>query len=813
MTPLELLLALAAAVVFLPPLLLLLNVASLALVDLAWLLTGRRRRTTTSGTSDPASGPYRRPASLSVVIPSWNGRELLEKFLPSVIRAASFHPDNEVIVVDNGSEDGTAEWVRRQSPETAAGGSEPELVRLLRSERNLGFGAGNNAGVRVARNPIVVVLNNDMRVEPDCFQRLLEGFTDPGVFAVSAQVFFLDQGKRREETGLTEGRFEKGFFQLGHLVEDVSTLYPTFYAGGGSTAYDRAKFLELGGFDSLFHPFYVEDADLSYNAWKRGWKVLYQPAAVVYHEHRGTIGRHFSATRIDAILKKNHILMVWKNVHRWSWLAQHFCCLYAGLVFSVFARPGPTRPTLAGYGGALRFWGRVLERRWQARCLSTIGDGEALLRPLPAYYRDRFVPPPPLEEGRPLRFLFLSPYSLDPPTHGGAVFMRQAVRALARRHEVHLLSFVDRPEEVETNRALERCLSSVECVVRDFRPRRDWLGLLPYSVRCFLSLEFHRRVQRLIWEHEIDLVQVEYTQMGQFAGGWCHTPTALFEHDVYFQSARRSLGQARSATEWLQTFWEWVRALRYELRLLRRMDLVETCSEAERRLLESFLGRGAPPIRGTLRAAVDTGDYVPVFAGRTPETLLFVGNFRHAPNLGGLRFLVRQVMPALRAKRPNAELLVAGAYPPPEVETLCRQPGVHLLGMVPEIREVMARYALFLCPIFSGSGVRVKILEAFAAGMPVVSTPLGVEGLDVADGQELLLAGDARRFVSAIIELLEHPERADALARRARRRVEQQWDAGIVLERLEHAYWELLRERRSVIPAGVPLVTTSSRSS
>ena len=321
MTPLELLLALAAAVVFLPPLLLLLNAASLALVDLAWLLTGRRRRTTTS---EAASGPYRRPASLSVVIPSWNGRELLEKFLPSVIRAASFHPNNEVIVVDNGSEDGTAEWVRSQSPETVVGGSEPELVRLLRSERNLGFGAGNNAGVRAARNPIVVVLNNDMRVEPDCFQRLLEGFMDPGVFAVSAQVFFLDQGKRREETGLTEGRFEKGFFQLGHLVEDVSTLYPTFYAGGGSTAYDRAKFLELGGFDSLFHPFYVEDADLSYNAWKRGWKVLYQPAAVVYHEHRGTIGRHFSAARIDAILKKNHILMVWKNVHGWIWLVRHF---------------------------------------------------------------------------------------------------------------------------------------------------------------------------------------------------------------------------------------------------------------------------------------------------------------------------------------------------------------------------------------------------------------------------------------------------------------------------------------------------------
>ena len=804
---LRLLLALVAAVL-LPPLLLL-NVASLALVDLAWIFGGRRR----SAASEGASEPNERPTSVSVVIPSWNGRELLEKFLPSVVRAASFHPDNEVIVVDNGSDDGTAEWVRRQFPGTDSDGRKPKLVRLLRLERNLGFGAGNNLGVRAARNSIVVVLNNDMRVEPDCFQRLLEGFTDPGVFAISAQIFFLDQGRRREETGLTEGRFERGFFRLGHLAEDIPTLYPTFYAGGGSTAYDRAKFLELGGFDSLFHPFYVEDADLSYNAWKRGWKVLYQPAAVVYHEHRSTIGRHFSAKRIDAILKKNHILMVWKNVHRWSSLAEHFCCLYAGLVFSTFVGSGPTRPTLAGYAGVRRYWGKVLERRWQARSLSTIGDDEALLRPLPAYYRDRFVPPRPLEEGWPLRILFLSPYSLHPPTHGGAVFMQQAVRSLARRHEVHLLAFVDRPEEVETNRALERCLSSVQCLVRDFPPHRDSLGLLPYAVRCFLSPEFRRRVHRLIWKHQVDLVQVEYTQMGHFAGGWRHTPTALFEHDVYFQSVRRALRQARSVAEWLRTCLEWLRALRYELHLLRRVDLVQTCSEAERRLLESFLGREAPPVNGTLRAALDTGDYVPVFTGRQPETLLFVGNFRHAPNIDGLRFLVQRVMPVLRVDRPNAELLVVGAYPPMEVETLCRQPGVNLLGMVPEIREVMARYALFLCPIFSGSGVRVKVLEAFAAGMPVISTPLGVEGLDVVDGQELLLVSNARQFVSAIIELLEHPAHAEALARRARRRVEQQWDASVVLERLECAYWELLRERRSVLPAGASLVTTSSRSS
>ena len=88
----------------------------------------------------------------------------------------------------------------------------------------------------------------------------------------------------------------------------VDDLYPCFYGGGGSCAFDRAKFLELGGFDPLFAPFYLEDTDLGFMAWKRGWKVLYQPRSVVYHEHRGTIGRLFGEERIQAVLRKNYLL-------------------------------------------------------------------------------------------------------------------------------------------------------------------------------------------------------------------------------------------------------------------------------------------------------------------------------------------------------------------------------------------------------------------------------------------------------------------------------------------------------------------------
>ena len=166
---------------------------------------------------------------------------------------------NEIIVVDNGSEDGSVAFLGERFPQ----------VRVLALPQNLGFGGGSNAGFRAAKNDIVVLLNSDMRVERDFLTPLLAGFEDERTFAVSCQIFFSDPAKLREETGLTEGWWEQGALRVRHRAEpEIRELFPCFYGGGGSCAFDRRKFLELGGFDELLRPFYLEDTDLGYLAWK-----------------------------------------------------------------------------------------------------------------------------------------------------------------------------------------------------------------------------------------------------------------------------------------------------------------------------------------------------------------------------------------------------------------------------------------------------------------------------------------------------------------------------------------------------------------
>ncbi len=340
-----------APLLLVSPFFMILAVAALAVADLVWLLRPRKRLA-------PEMLPPSRSAS--VVIPNWNGRELLERYLPSVVAAMRGNPDNEIIVVDNASEDGSRDLLRIRFPE----------VKVIELAENLGFGGASNVGVRAASNRIVVLLNNDMRVEPDFLPQLLEGFTDEKVFSVACQIFFTDPNRVREETGLAQGWWNNGSLRVRHRIDDgVTSLYPTFYGSGGSTAVDREKFLELGGFDPLLKPFYLEDTDLGYMAWKRGWKVMYQPKSVVYHEHRGTIGRRFRKEEIQAVLAKNFTLWVWKNIHEWRRLASHFFYAYSGALLSAVFGESPERATLLDCGRPPgRFPRRCARESWRGTC-------------------------------------------------------------------------------------------------------------------------------------------------------------------------------------------------------------------------------------------------------------------------------------------------------------------------------------------------------------------------------------------------------------------------------------------------------------
>ena len=247
--------------------------------------------------------------SATIQILNWDGRHLLEESVPAALAAVQqAGGGHEVVVVDNGSSDGSVEFIREQYPE----------VRVVALDRNYRFTGGNNRGLETSDRDVVVLLNNDMVVEPAFLTPLLEGFRDPAVFAMTSQVFLQDSNARRVETGKTRACYDGGFFTMWHdaitRADEQLDQIPVFWGGGGSCAFDRQKFLAIGGLDSLYDPFYVEDTDISYQAWKRGWKCLLAPSSRVVHRHRATNTPRFGGEFLDNTIRRNQYLFVWKNV-------------------------------------------------------------------------------------------------------------------------------------------------------------------------------------------------------------------------------------------------------------------------------------------------------------------------------------------------------------------------------------------------------------------------------------------------------------------------------------------------------------------
>lgn len=317
--------------------------------------------------SNAVSAPGR--GRVSIIVLNWEGRHLLQEFLPSVLEAVRHDGgDHEVMVVDNGSRDGSVDFLKTQFPR----------VKIVALDRNRRFTGGNNAGVQAAKNDIVVFLNNDMQVEPGFIRPLVEGFRDGDVFAVSCQVFFQDKARRREETGNTKARWRFGFIHQYHA--DVANgaangpFSPIFWAGGGSCAFDRKKFLELGGLDTLYDPFYLEDLDLSYQAWKRGWKTLFAPASVVVHKHRGTNKLKFGDNFVDNTIRKNQYLFVWKNITDFKWVLAHLVCL--PITQARFLAQTSCQFEAKAFFRALRQLPEALKKRYRRRREYSLTDAE-----------------------------------------------------------------------------------------------------------------------------------------------------------------------------------------------------------------------------------------------------------------------------------------------------------------------------------------------------------------------------------------------------------------------------------------------------
>jgi GT2 family glycosyltransferase len=219
-------------------------------------------------------------------------------------------------------------------------------TQVVVHERNRGFGKACWSGAQAARHPILILLNSDVQVESDFINPLVDCLTDPTVFAASPLVFD-DKGNLSNVTisipYFRRGKIRYRSFPPQQLLKTSSNLpnpWYTLFPIGAAFAVDRSRFLELQGFDNLFGPFYYEDTDLGFRAWRRGWKCVVVPEARVTHFHTGTIARSFKHLKVSAIRKRNRLFYLWKNLTTARLLRQHFLFQLLRICYRLFCFDG-----------------------------------------------------------------------------------------------------------------------------------------------------------------------------------------------------------------------------------------------------------------------------------------------------------------------------------------------------------------------------------------------------------------------------------------------------------------------------------------
>ncbi len=515
----------------------------------------------------------------------------------------------------------------------------------------------------------------------------------------------------------------------------------------------RDVYLALGGMASLESAYGgAAWLALSLLGWQRGWHTLFAGAA------EAPVGRDFAQERLvlGAICNfRTAIPVLWE----WSWDWRRWKGALSAL--GATSTPPPTFaeapcPEAKTTGCCRNFW--------------------PLLDPRVHVFEGR------RPSGRQ-QVAIVSPYLPFPLSHGGAIRIFNLTRTAGEHADISLFAFAEK----ETGREVEPLLRSCRRVVLVETPRWEPAGLLrlwPRGVCKFRSRVMRAAISLLVRDEQIPVVQVEYTQLAHLrSAAAAPARTVLVEHDVTFDLYRQLRVRAQG-WEKVKARLEELRWKRFELGFARGFDRVIVMSQEERARL---LRAGLPPERvAVVENGVDLDRFRPLAPEPlAPPELLFIGSFRHFPNVLGFEFLVRQVWPTLRQTNPELTLtVVAGAdheyYWERHTNTKWRETrGIDVLGFVEDVRPLYRRATVVAIPLLVSAGTNIKVLEALAMGRPVVSTLVGVAGLGLTTGENVLIADTAREFSEAVSRLLEDGALRAAIARRGREFVEERygWDA------------------------------------
>ncbi len=375
---------------------------------------------------------------------------------------------------------------------------------------------------------------------------------------------------------------------------------------------------------------------------------------------------------------------------------------------------------------------------------------------------------------RSLRILWLKTGPLHPLDTGGKLRTYHMLRELSRTHDVTYLSLCpkDVPAEAQ-EKAGEYSQKQIWIPWRE-TPKRSpafftelatnlAFSRLPYVITKYRSEGMAQAIQSEdAGKHDLIVCDFLTPAVNLFAGNRIpRTPTLLFQHNVESLIWRRMHENAKGPARcYLKG--QWQRMLRFEREACGQCRGVVTVSDADAQLLRERLGLSN--VLGSVPTGVDTDYFAAASGTKKPASLMFLGSMDWMPNIDGALWFAEKIWPRIKEKVPGVSWTIVGRKPTPAIQALAASdPAIRVTGTVEDVRPYLAEAELMIVPLRVGGGTRIKIYEGMAAGVPVISTTIGAEGLCIRDGENIVLADDPEAFARMTIELLSQKERREGI--------------------------------------------------
>lgn len=370
--------------------------------------------------------------------------------------------------------------------------------------------------------------------------------------------------------------------------------------------------------------------------------------------------------------------------------------------------------------------------------------------------------------------------------HAGGRYVYEVIKHLSKKHEIHLATRLEEHELPALEGLKPLCKEIYPYTYRTDGKR----GLFDIVRLIFNYAGFSRYAEKIARRGDFALVQVEWVEAAIMMKKR-KTPMVLDAHDVITKPAERSMKRATGLGRLLFTLrYLIIRTL--ERRTVRKFDMVFTMSEYDR----GYLMDMEPQLKVRTVPIPAGMDMTSKSFERQGNTILFLASYKYRKvNVDAALFFYRSVFPLVRKSVPDAKFIIAGYGPPEELTSLQeKDPGVLVPGFVEEIDECYKKASVFVAPILVGGGIIVKVLDAMAAGTPVVTTSYGNEGIAAIAGRDLLVADDPEGLAVAVVGLLKDPASAAEIARNGQDFVKKNFSLEAVMGKINSAYDDLVKK-------------------